>query len=98
MACGINSLGSLCQAKQEPNGSVACWILMDDHEAEGGSITPMWVRGRRDGLTLPPHTQICSDSRTDREDSWVVNWGGAEGGQEEEPLRRVLFFLNKEPW
>ena len=71
---------------------------MDDHEAEGGSITPMWVHGRSDGLTLPPRTQICSDSRTDRADSWVVNWGGAEGGQEEEPLRRVLFFLNKEPW
>lgn len=98
MACGINSLGSLSQAKQEPNGSVAFWILMDDHEAEGGSITLMWVHGRSDGLTLPHRTQICSDSRTDRADSWVVNWGGAEGGQEEEPLRRVLFFLNKEPW
>lgn len=71
---------------------------MDDHEAEGGSITLMWVHGRSDGLTLPHRTQICSDSRTDRADSWVVNWGGAEGGQEEEPLRRVLFFLNKEPW
>lgn len=77
---------------------MAFWILMDDHEAEGGSITLMWVHGRSDGLTLPHRTQICSDSRTDRADSWVVNWGGAEGGQEEEPLRRVLFFLNKEPW
>lgn len=28
----------------------------------------------------------------------MINWGGAEGGQEEEPLKRVLFFLNKGPW
>lgn len=61
----------------------------------------MWVCGRRDGLTFPrhpPRPYICSNSRTDWEDSWVVNWGGAEGWREEEPLRRVLFFLNKGAW
>lgn len=53
----------------------------------------------KDGLPPAPHpTQICSDSRTDGKiHGWLTGVGQREG-QEEEPLKRVLFFLNKGPW